>query len=324
MKAAQFDDGAFDWVEVETPPVAGDEVLVKVHAAGINRADLVQLAGRYNPPPGASSILGLEAAGEVIEVGADIDPDWIGKRVCALLTGGGYAQYVNVPLTHTLEMPETMTFLEAAAIPEAFLTAFINVFLEPGLEPGETVLLHAAASGVGVAALQLCRGTNPVIGVCGGAKHETLEPFSPLRLIDRGTEDFEAIVVEMGGVDVILDPVGGPNLAKNLNCLKSRGRLVNIGLLGGRDAQFDMGRLLVKRLRIIGSVLRSRSAAEKETLIASFRERFWDDFYPAGSSDPKFYGFVHDSGSIHHVLDAHETMRANQNIGKLVLEIPHD
>ena len=124
--------------------------------------------------------------------------------------------------------------------------------------------------------------------------------------------------------DVILDPVGGPNLAKNLNCLKSRGRLVNIGLLGGRDAQFDMGRLLVKRLRIIGSVLRSRSAAEKETLIASFRERFWDDFYPAGSSDPKFYGFVHDSGSIHHVLDAHETMRANQNIGKLVLEIPHD
>lgn len=322
MRAIVVEDGgaSLAWREVPRPEPGADEVLVRVHATALNRADLLQRAGKYPVPTGASSILGLEMAGEVAELGHDVDGVYVGDRVCALLDGGGYAEYVCVPAGMLLHLPEHIGMSEAAAIPEVFYTAYLNLYLEAQLAPGESALVHAGSSGVGTAAIQLCRlFGNRVFVTTSSAKVAELERLEPTRIIDRERERFVDIVREAGGVDVILDPVGASYLADNLEVLRKRGRLVLIGLLGGASAELSLGRLLLNRLRVIGSVLRSRSRSEKLEITRRFEERVW----PA-LCDGRLSAVIDSEYSIVEADAAHAHMRSNTAVGKIVLNVPRD
>lgn len=277
MKALQGNQGRPAFIDCTAPSCGAGQVRIRVVAAGINRADLLQAAGLYPPPPGVSDILGLECAGIISEVGAG--SHWqVGDRVCALLAGGGMAEEVCVDARHVLPVPQGLSLLEAAAIPEVYATAWLNVFQLAQLQPGEKVLLHAGASGVGSAAIQLCKAFNSpcwvsvgsaerlaycqALGAEGGAlRGESME----------GLHDFAPF-------DVILDPVGASYAAQNLKMLALDGRWVNIGLMGGRRAELDLAQLLSKRIQLIGSTLRSRSDAFKGQLIAQLTEKVWPLF----------------------------------------------
>lgn len=323
MKAIQIrddEDNSLEWTDVDRPTPGPGELLVKVAATACNRADLLQRRGMYHPPEGTSEILGLDAAGVVDQVGEGVDDFEPGDRVCALLAGGGYAEYTTCPAALAMKVPEQMKLTEAAAIPEVFFTAFVNIFLEANHQPGETVLVHAAASGVGTAAVQLCKAfDSPVFGTASGNKLDFLHKLDIDEAIDRHNEDFSARVDELTegrGVDIILDPVGADYFPRNLHLLANQGRLVVIGLLGGTDSEISLGRLLMRRLKVIGSVLRSRSLEEKSAIADQFRARVWPLF---------------ESGEIQPVIDrvmpiqkaekAHELMLENATIGKLVLTI---
>lgn len=311
------------WAEVERPTPAPGEVLIRTQATAVNRADLAQRAGRYPPPPGASPILGLEVAGTIAACGEGVVGWSEGDRVACLLTGGGYAEYVTAPADLLLPVPEGMSWEVAAAFPEVFTTAWVNLFGEADLRAGETLLLHAAASGVGCAAIQLAAAYNArVIGVCGGDKHAFLrERFGDAleggALIDRHTQRFddEALALTDGrGVDVILDPVGGANLERNVKTLARRGRLVNIGLLGGATGTLPMGLLLVKRLRVIGSVLRARPLDEKRAIMDEVREHVWPR-YIAGELVP----VIEATMPLASAAEAHDLLATNTTVGKIIL-----
>ena len=261
--------------EAPEPRPAAGEVLVAVHATALNRADLLQVRGLYPPPVGESEIPGLECAGTVIELGAGVT-DWsAGDRVMALLAGGGHAERVAVPAGQLVPLPAHLSFEEGAAIPEVGLTAWTNLVVEGGLAPGQSVLITAAASGVGSFAVQVARELGATVLVAGRSL-ERLEALRPLgaahllRLDDALPERVREVV--SGGVDLVLDLVGGPGLDRHLACLRRCGRLVLVGLLGGGSANVDLGRMLRGRLRLQGSVLRARSRAEKAELVASFRD----------------------------------------------------
>lgn len=307
--------------EAPTPQPGPDTVLIKVHATAVNRADLLQRRGLYPPPPGESDILGLEAAGVIVEKGTDVT-DWqIGARVMCLLGGGGYAEYVAANQNMLLRIPEHLSFEQAAAIPEAFYTAFVNLFLEGDLKTSESLLIHAGASGVGTAAIQLARQAGAPVFITAGSddKIRRCLELGAKAGINYKTEDFAARVAELTqqqGVDVILDCVGGEYLHKNLALLRLRGRLVLIGLLGGAKSEIDLTLILRKRLRLIGSVLRSRTLAEKIAITAAFREKILpllvnrqvhpviDSVYPLAEAGK-----------------AHEHVAANKNLGKVVLRV---
>jgi putative PIG3 family NAD(P)H quinone oxidoreductase len=304
------------WREVPDPRPADDEVVVAVRATAVNRADLLQRRGLYPPPEGASEIIGLEAAGIVDTVGAAVDPKWKGRRVAALLAGGGDAERVAVPAAHLLPLPEALSFQEAAAIPEVFYTAYLNLFLEARLAPGETAMIHAAASGVGTAALQLCREHGcRTIATASGGKLEALPELGADVCVDRHTQDFAEIVEDE--VDVILDPVGADYLERNIECLAVGGRMVVIGLLGGTSAPLDLAKLLRRRLRVIGSVLRARSNQEKTEITRRFLDHVWPWF-----SEGRVRPVIDRVMSIEDVVDAHELLRNNATTGKVVLTIP--
>ncbi len=307
------------WQETLTPEPGPDDVLLKIHATAVNRADLLQRAGRYPVPPGQSEILGLEAAGEIAAVGSNVR-DWkVGDRACCLLTGGGYAEMVVTPASLLLPIPDSMTMNQAAAIPEVFYTAFLNIFMEANQKPGDHVMIHAAASGVGTAAIQLCNAfQSPVIATASTTKIAYLQSLG-VEAIDRNTEDFPSRVAELTnnrGVDIILDPVGADYLEKNILSLAPGGRLVLIGLLSGAQAELPLGPLLMKRLRIIGSVLRSRTLQEKEAITAEFRRRVWP-LFETGQLKP----IIHQVFPIQDANQAHSLLRSNTTIGKLVLNI---
>jgi putative PIG3 family NAD(P)H quinone oxidoreductase len=323
MKAISVNEDEFHtmvWSETPTPSPGPGEVLLRVRATACNRADLLQRRGRYPPPPGASLILGLEAAGEVAEVGADVVGWKPGDRACCLLTGGGYAQFVVVPAAMLLPIPAGLDFGQAAAIPEVFYTAYLNIFIEAQQKPGETVLIHAAASGVGTAAIQLCKAfASPVFATASQGKIAYLESLGVDQAIDREQDDFAAIIAQVTdrrGVDIILDPVGASYLNQNVNSLATGGRLVLIGLLGGTQADLALGRVLMKRLRIIGSVLRSRSLEEKVHITDVIRERVWP-LFEAGTLRP----VIDCTFPIEEVNDAHDLLQSNATIGKVVLEV---
>jgi putative PIG3 family NAD(P)H quinone oxidoreductase len=260
--------------ELPDPEPRLGEVVVAVEAAGLNRADLLQLAGHYPPPPGESEVPGLECAGQITAVGAGVERWRVGMRVMALLAGGGQATRVAVPAGQLLALPENLSALEGGALPEAGLTAWTNLVFEGGLVAGETVLVTGASGGVGSFAAQLARELGGRV-IVAGRDRERLE-----RLRDFGIE--ELVVEEEGlaaqvrqlsggrGVDLVLDLVGGNHLAEHLAALKTGGRLVLVGLLAGGSAEVDLGAMLRRRLRIIGSVLRSRSRDEKARLVAGF------------------------------------------------------
>ncbi len=265
MKAIVADNGDLAWRETAEPPLGVGEVRIRVHATAINRADLVQRSGGYPPPPGASNILGLECAGEIVAVGDGVGRVEPGDQVCALLSGGGYAEQVVVPAGQVLAIPDGLDMLQAAAIPEVFATAYLNLYMEANLARGERVVIHAGASGVGTAAIQLCNTTNNPCFVTAGSS-EKIDRCVALGAAggwDRHEGSFLPAVTTWGGVDVVLDPVGAAYVDDNLSCLNVDGRLVLIGLMSGMQTQLNLGVLLMKRLRMIGSTLRARSTAAK-------------------------------------------------------------
>ena len=262
--------------QVPIPEPQPGEVLVQVEAFSVNRADLLQRRGLYPPPPGASPILGLDLAGYVIRRGSDDVPWHEGDRVLGITVGGGYARYAAVKADHLMPVPDNLSFVEAAAAAEVFVVAYTNIFNEAGAQAGETLLVHGGASGVGTAAIQLAKAfALAVATTCGSeSKAERCRALGADLAIDRTREDFAEAVLSWTrgrGVDVILDFVGAPYIEKHVKILAPRGRLVLIGLMGGHQASFSLAPVLTQRIRIIGSVLRSRSDAEKAAIIARCR-----------------------------------------------------
>lgn len=307
------------WQDVPDPAFGPDEVLVNIHAAALNRADLSQRAGNYPPPPGASDILGLEMAGEIAAMGAEVSGWQVGDRVCALLPGGGYAEKVNVPAELLMPLPEDWSFEQGAALPEVFLTAYVNLFMEAGLRAGETVLIHGGASGVGTAAIQLAREAGCRVFTTAGADDKVAfcRQLGAELAINYKQEDFvQRILAVSDGVDVILDMVGASYLERNIRLLKLRGRLVFIATMGGGRAEIDIWRLMSRRLRLIGSVLRARSGAEKIEIKEKFMAQFWKKFLD-GSLSP----IIDSVYPVAQVEQAQAQMEQNQNIGKIILKI---
>lgn len=317
------DDHSLGWEDVPDLEPGPGEVLVDVAATAVNRADLLQRRGLYPPPEGASEIMGLEMAGRVAGHGSAVDQKrWpVGARVCALLAGGGYAEQVVVPEDMLLEVPEGMPLERAAAVPEVFYTAYLNLVIEAGLEDGEVALIHAGASGVGTAAIQICRQWGArALATASGAKLEGLQELGLEAGFDRHQDDmFEQIRAHLGdetGVDVVLDPVAAGYLEPNLELMATGGRLVVIGLLGGLTAGLPLARLLRNRLRIIGSVLRSRSPEEKASITARFAREVWPHVC-AGRMGPVI-DRVLDIGEVE---QAHGLLQRNETTGKVVLRV---
>lgn len=321
MKAIQIEEEKLVWTDVASDAEVGvGEVRIRVAATAINRADLVQRTGGYPPPPGASPILGLECAGEVIEVGEGVTRVAAGDAVCALLAGGGYAEEVVVPAGQVLPIPEGLDMVQAAALPEVFATAYLNLFMEAGARLGETVLLHAGASGVGTAAIQLCRQRgNPCYVTAGNP--EKIERCVALGA-DGGWNRHDGGFVEpvkawaAAGVDVILDPVGAGYLADNLAVLGLDGRLVVIGLMGGAEATVNLGLLMVKRQRIIGSTLRARPVAAKAAVMDALGAEVWPHI-ASGAIQPVVDAVI----PIEEAERAHALVAADQTFGKVVLTV---
>jgi tumor protein p53-inducible protein 3 len=310
------------WQEAPDPGFGPDDVVVAVGATAVNRADLSQARGHYPPPPGVTDILGLEMAGTVQAVGENV-PVWQpGDRVCALLPGGGYAELATVHHQMLLPLPEEWTFAQGAAVPEVWYTAFVNLFLEGSLQVGETALLHAGASGVGTAAIQLARevGATSIITAGSNEKVAACLELGAAVGINYKEQDFlaETLAATNGqGVDLILDPVGGSYLARNLQALRPFGRLVNIGLLGGREGEMDMGLLLRKRLRLVGSTLRNRPLSEKIQITRQFRDRFWPLLV-----DGRMQPVIDTTFPLPEAQAAHDYVARNRNTGKVVLLAP--
>jgi putative PIG3 family NAD(P)H quinone oxidoreductase len=308
--------------EAPRPSAGPGQVLIRVAATSVNRADLQQRAGNYPPPPGESEILGLEVAGVIAKLGEGVTQWRPGDRVMTLVGGGGYAEHAIAPASTLLPVPDSLSLVEAAAISEVWITAWLNVFREAGLRPGETLLVHGGASGVGTAAIQLAKalGPSPVIVTVGSKdKAKACAALGADHAILYKDEDFSQRVLEITGkrgANVILDHIGGAYLEPNLACLALYGRLVIIGLLGGPKAELNIGRLMVKRQRIIGSVLRARSVAEKATIAQAFSEQVLGRF-ATGELKP----VIHDVLPLAAARRAHELMAANANTGKLILEV---
>ena len=320
-----LDDGSLAIVQLPLPDLRPGEVLVRVHAAGVNRADLSQRAGTYPPPPGESAILGLEVSGEVVAVTPDVasrgGEAWLGRRVMVLLAGGGYAEYVAAPADLLLEVPSGWSMDEAAGFPETAFTAYLNLFLEASLRPGERVLVHAGASGVGTAAIAMAKavGCEVFTTVGGPDKARACAALGADVIVDRHAEDFASVVEQRTagqGVDVVLDVVGGSALPGNVASLRVGGRLVVIATLGGRRGELDLATLMRKRGRVIGSVLRARPTAEKVQVKRSLLERFGPRI-----DDGTLRPWIDRSVPWHEVEEAHARMRENRNVGKIVLRV---
>jgi len=321
MKAIEDKSGQLIWAETAAPIAMAGEVLIQIKATAINRADLLQRAGLYPVPSGASPILGLECSGEVASLGEGVTGFEIGDKVCALLVGGGYAEQVAVPAGQVLPLPKGLDLIQGAAIPEVFATAYLNLYRLAALTPGEKVLLHAGASGVGTAAIQLCKAfANPCFVTAGSAeKINSCIELGAQGGSNRNDESFAEAVAKWtdgSGVDVILDPVGGRYLEDNLKSLSLDGRLVLIGLMGGAEAQVSLGLMLIKRLKVIGSTLRALSVERKAAVMAELGQRVWP-LFEDGSIKP----IVEASLPIGEVQKAHELVASNSTVGKVVLSI---
>lgn len=279
MTAAYAETGQkLTLIERPRPEPGKGEVLIEVAAAGLNRADLAQRAGRYPPPPGASDILGLEVSGRVAGLGPDVSRFNIGDRVCALLAGGGYASHVVVDEGSILPVPDHIDIVTAACFPEAMMTAWANVFDRAGLKPGETFLCHGATSGIGVMALQMAKvfGAEKIFGTAGSAEKCALaRDLGADIAINYRDEDFEQIVKEAGGADVTLDMVGGDYIQKNIGAAKADGRIINIAYQNGMTATVNFGLVLMKRLSLMATTLRARPAPEKSRIRAAVEKDFW-------------------------------------------------
>ena len=303
-------------------PTAGDkDVLIQVAYAGVNRPDVAQRMGRYNAPPGASPVLGLEVSGTVAAAGKDVAQWRIGDAVCALTPGGGYAQFVVTPAAHCLPVPRGLTILEAAALPENFFTVWVNVFETCRLTAGESFLVHGGSSGIGLAAIQLAKALGATVFTTAGSDEKTAfcTRMGADHAINYRTHDFEAeiaAIVDKRGIDVILDMVGGDYIGKNLRLLATQGRLGFIAFLQGSKAEVDFARVMLKRQTITGSTLRARPDAQKAAIAAALREKVWP-LIEKGTIKP----VVHEVFPLGQVAAAHRLMESSRHIGKIMLEV---
>lgn len=307
--------------ERPTPVLKPGEVLIKVHAAGINRPDVLQRLGHYPVPPGASDLPGLEVAGEIVGGDPGAGGFAMGDMVCALVQGGGYAEYCAAPVEQCLPLPQGMSPLEAASLPETFFTVWSNVFDRARLSEGETLLVQGGTSGIGVTAIQLAAALGHRVFATAGSseKCRACEALGAERGIDYRTEDFPAVVKELTdgrGVDVILDMVAGDYIAREINCLADDGRVVVIALLGGSKATVDMGQVLRRRLTITGSTLRPRPVAFKAAIARQLREKVWPLF-----AQGKIKPVIHCSFPLEQAAAAHALMESGAHIGKIVLQV---
>ncbi|MCB1007444.1 MAG: zinc-binding dehydrogenase [Acidobacteria bacterium] len=303
-------------------PVAGaGEVVLEVRATALNRADLLQIRGRYDPPAGESRVPGLEAAGVVASVGPGVAGWRVGERAMALLAGGGQAAAVAVPAGQLLPIPDALGFVEAAAVPEAAITSWVNLVEEGGLRAGERVLLTGATSGVGTFALQVARSLGAEVLACGRDldRLRALEPLgaSVTLLFDEDLPARVRAATGGGGADLALDLVGGAGLPKVLASLAPRGRCVLVGLVAGRRAELDLGLLLTRRLRLVGSVLRSRSREEKAHLVAAFGAHGLERL-----ADGRLAPVVAEVYPFERIADAYADLERGGRVGKLVVELP--
>lgn len=300
------------------PKAGPGEVVIRVAYAGVNRPDTLQRAGRYNPPKGASDLPGLEASGEIFEIGSGVSSLKHGDAVCALLPGGGYAEYVVTPAAHCLPVPDGMDLREAACLPETFFTVWSNLFMRGGLKAGERVLIHGGSSGIGTTAIQLAAHFGARVFVTAGAadKCAACVTLGAERAINYREEDFEAVVREEGGADVILDMVGGDYVARNLRTLAEDGRLVQIAFLEGSKTLVNFFPLMARRLTMTGSTLRPQSNAAKAAIAEELRTHVWP-LLANGSIAP-----VMDSEfTLTAAADAHTKMESSTHIGKIVLKV---
>lgn len=298
-------------------PVPGPgEIRIRVRAAGVNRPDIVQREGRYPPPPGASDILGLEVAGEVDALGEGVTRWAVGDQVCALLGGGGYAEYAVVDARHALPIPEGLDFIQAAALPETAFTVFTNVFEGGGLRAGETLLIHGATSGIGVMAIQMAKaaGARVIATSRGGAKAEAARVLGADVSLDATQDDLAIAIQEAGGADVVLDMVGAAYAELNLNALKPGGRWVVIATLTGARAEVDLMRIMLKRIVLTGSTLRSRPADEKARLAAAVETTVWP-WIASGAVRAQ----VETTFPLAEAAAAHAHLEAGAHVGKVVL-----
>lgn len=304
--------------DLERPKPAVHEVLVKVEATALNRADLLQLRGLYPPPPGASLIPGLECSGVVDSVGQGVTGRQPGDRVMALLAGGGQAEYVAVPQGQLMPIPKRFDFVQAAALPEVAITAWTNLVAEGRLTTGQSVLITAAASGVGSFAVQLARELGLRVLVAGRSveRLERLRELGAEACLELGESLPDAVrqATDGEGVDVIMDLVGGPHLGRRLQALKPQGRLVLVGILGGMQAELDLADVLKRRLQVVGSVLRARSVDEKAALVNAF----WE-FAEPRLADGRLRPVVHNVRPFEKIADAYADMQSGGVLGKLVL-----
>ena len=298
-----------------------DDVLIKVAAAGVNRPDVMQRQGRYPPPPGASDIPGLEVAGTIEETGANVRSWRAGDRVCALVSGGGYAEYCAAPAPQCLPIPRGLDFIQAAAIPETTFTVWTNVFERGRLQQGESILVHGGSSGIGTTAIQLARAFGARVFTTAGSaeKCAACEALGAERAINYRETDFVAAIRDLTGgrgVDVILDMVGGTYLQRNIESLALEGRLVHIGQLGGPKGEINLIPVLRQRLTITGSTLRARSVAEKAAIANAVREHVWP-LFESGAVRV----LVHQTFPLREAAEAHRLMESSAHIGKLVLVV---
>lgn len=307
--------------ECPTPEPAAGEILIEVHYAGVNRPDLLQRAGRYAPPPGASPILGLEVAGRVSALGDAVSEWRVGDMVTALVPGGGYAEYCATPACHALPIPEGMSVAEAAGLPETWFTVWANLIDLGRLKAGEQLLVHGGSSGIGLTAIQLALHVRaPVIVTVGSEeKAQFCREFGATAAINYRTEDFVARVRELTGgrgVDVILDMVGGAYIRKNIGVLRRDGRLVFIAFLQGSKAEIDFMPVMLNRLSITGSTMRPRSVEAKAAIRDALKREIW----PA-LADKRLRTHLCAAYPLAQAADAHRLMESSRHIGKIVLQV---
>ncbi len=309
-------------LEPATRPVprpAPGEVLVRVKAAGVNRPDIIQRQGNYRPPPGVTDIPGLEIAGTVAATGGDVAGWRAGDGVCALVAGGGYAEYCVAPAPQCLPVPEGLDMVQAAALPETFFTVWTNVFERAALKPGETLLVHGGSSGIGTAAIQMASRLGARVIATAGTpgKCAACEDLGAERTVNYQDADFVEAAREFGGgkgVDVILDMVGGDYVARNIQALARDGRLVSIAFLKGSKVALDLMPVMLKRLTLTGSTLRPQSVERKGEIAAALKERIWP-LIESGDIKP----VVHSTFPLAQAAEAHHLMESGRHIGKIVL-----
>lgn len=305
--------------EVEAPSAGPGEVVVDMVAAGVNRADVMQRLGHYPPPAGASPLPGLEVSGTIREVGPDVEGWSVGDEVCALVDGGGYAEQVRVPAAQLLPVPKGVSLTDAAGLPEVACTVWSNVFMTANLQPGEVFLVHGGSSGIGTMAIQLATAAGARVAVTAGSqdKLDVCRDLGAQILVNYREQDFVEEVraaTDGHGADVVLDLMGAKYLPRNVDLLATSGRLVVIGLMGGRKGELDLGKLLSKRAAVIATSLRARPAAEKAAIVAAVREHVWP-LIEDGAVRP----IVQGTHPLERAADAHRELEASGHIGKILL-----